>query len=144
MSRSLPGMRGFILFWSGQVVSILGTNMSGFALTIWAYKLTGSATVLALAGFFFITPLLIMSPIAGVMVDRSNRKFMMMISDLASGLSTVAILILFSLGKLQIWHLYIANAWSGAFQAFQWPAFSAYLQRDQLSRSSVGEWRTDR
>jgi DHA3 family macrolide efflux protein-like MFS transporter len=139
MSRPLSGMRGFVIFWFGQMVSLLGTNMSGFGLTIWAYEKTGSATALALVGFFFITPMLIISPVAGALVDRSNRKFMMMISDLASGLATIAILILYATGKLQIWHIYIANAFSGTFQAFQWPAFSAaiatMLPKEQYGRA---------
>lgn len=127
MKRLLTGFSGFALFWFGQVVSLLGTNMSGFALTIWAYEKTGSATALALAGFFFMAPLLLLSPLAGALVDRSNRKLMMMVSDLASGLATVFMLVLYTQGKLEIWHLYIANAVSGAFQAFQWPAFSAAI-----------------
>lgn len=85
-------MRSFVVIWIGQMVSLLGTSMSGFGLTVWAYELTGKATALALVGFFFVTPMLIVSPLAGVLVDRSNRKFMMMVSDLASGLSTISIL----------------------------------------------------
>jgi len=70
--------------------------MTAFALTIWAYQLTGKATTLALVGFFHVTPLLIISPIAGAIVDRSNRKLMMMLSDLASGMATIGILLLHS------------------------------------------------
>ncbi len=121
------GMFGFTIVWIGQVVSLLGTQMSAFALTIWAYELTGSATALALVGFFFVTPMLVFSPIAGAIVDRSNRKWMMALSDLAAGMATVGVLILYLTGHLQIWHLYIANAVMGLFQAFQWPAYSAAI-----------------
>jgi len=138
--RMLSGMPGFLSFWIGQVISLLGTSMSLFGLTIWAYEITGSATALALVGFFFVTPLLIISPVAGALVDRSNRKFMMIISDLASGLATIVILTLYLSGKLEIWHLYIAGAFSGAFQAFQWPAFSAaittMLPKEQYGRAN--------
>ncbi len=124
----------------GQVVSLVGTAMSGFGLTIWAYQLTGSATALALVGFFFVTPMLLLSPLAGALVDRSNRKLMMMLSDLASGLATIAVLALYASGHLQIWHLFITNAISGAFQAFQWPAFSAaittMMSREQYGRAN--------
>jgi MFS family permease len=120
-------MLAFTLVWIGQAVSLLGTGMSAFALTIWAYDLTGKATALALVGFFYVTPLLIMSPLAGAIVDRANRKFMMMISDLVSGLATVAVLALYSTGNLQIWHLYVASAVMGTFQTFQWPAYSAAI-----------------
>jgi MFS family permease len=133
-------MQGFLIVWAGQMISLLGTNMSAFGVTIWAYELTGSATTLALVGFFYITPMLIISPVAGALVDRSNRKFMMMISDLASGMATITVLILFATGRLQIWHLYLANAFSGLFQAFQWPAFSAaittMLPKEQYGRAN--------
>jgi MFS transporter, DHA3 family, macrolide efflux protein len=121
------GMLAFTIVWVGQAFSLLGTSMTAFALTIWAFQLTGSATVLALVGFFHITPLLLISPVAGAIVDRSNRKLMMMLSDLASGLATIAILILYLTGNLQIWHLYIASVISGTFQTFQWPAYSAAI-----------------
>lgn len=120
-------MAGFTIVWVGQAFSLLGTNMSGFAWTIWVYQETGSATALALAGLFFTLPLLLMSPIAGALVDRSNRKFMMMISDLASGLVTIGLLILYLTGNLEIWHLYVGNFISGTFQTFQWPAYSAAI-----------------
>jgi DHA3 family macrolide efflux protein-like MFS transporter len=134
------GMFGFTIVWIGQLISLLGTNMTGFALTIWAYEITGSATALALVGFFFITPMLIFSPFAGAIVDRSNRKLMMMVSDLASGVATIIILILHSAGQLQIWHLYITGAFQGLFQAFQWPAYSAaittMLPKEQYARAN--------
>jgi MFS transporter, DHA3 family, macrolide efflux protein len=121
------GMTTFTIVWVGQAFSLLATSMTNFALTIWAFQETGSATALALVGFFYITPLLIVSPIAGVLVDRSNRKLMMMLSDLASGVATIGILILYLAGDLQVWHLYVAALVSGTFQTFQWPAYSAAL-----------------
>jgi DHA3 family macrolide efflux protein-like MFS transporter len=120
-------MVGFIVVWFGQMVSLLGTNMTGFSLTIWAYEKTGSATALALVGFFFVMPMLIMSPIAGAIVDRHDRKWMMMLSDLASGIVTIGILILHATGRLQIWHLYVSGVIQGTFQTFQWPAYSAAI-----------------
>ncbi len=133
-------MLGFVIVWIGQLISLLGTNMSAFALTIWAYELTGSATALALVGFFFVTPMLVISPLAGAIVDRSNRKLMMMVSDLASGLATIAILVLYLTGRLEIWHLYITGAIQGTFQAFQWPAYSAaittMLPKEQYGRAN--------
>lgn len=121
------GIKAFGVVWVGQAVSLLGTSMTNFGLTIWAFQTTGLATALALVGFFYVTPLLIISPIAGAIVDRSNRKLMMMVSDLASGLVTIVIFILYASGNLQIWHLYIGSAVSGTFQTFQWPAYSAAI-----------------
>jgi DHA3 family macrolide efflux protein-like MFS transporter len=141
MQQNRPtGMFGFTIVWIGQIVSLLGTNMTGFGLTIWAYEKTGSATALALVGFFFVTPMLIFSPLAGAIVDRSNRKLMMMVSDLASGIATIIILILHATGHLEVWHLYITGAFQGLFQTFQWPAYSAaittMIPKEQYGRAN--------
>ena len=121
------GMVGFTAIWLGQLISVLATNMTGFALTIWAYQKTGQATALALVQVCFITPFLIMSPFAGVMVDRYNRKLMMAVSDVGAGMATIIILLLNSAGVLEVWHLYIAAAIQGTFNTFQWPAYSSAI-----------------
>ncbi|HEX5837147.1 MAG TPA: MFS transporter [Anaerolineales bacterium] len=134
------GMFGFTLVWLGQIVSVLATNMTVFALTIWVFEETGSATALGLLQVFFITPLLIVTPIAGVMVDRYNRKLMMMVSDLTAGLATISILSLHYFGLLEIWHLYAAAVFQGLGNAFQWPAYSAtistMLPKEQYGRAN--------
>jgi MFS family permease len=78
-------------------------------------------------GFFYVTPMVVLSPIAGAIVDRANRKLMMMVSDLAAGVATIGILVLYTTGNLQIWHLYVSAVVAGTFQTFQWPAFSAAI-----------------
>jgi MFS family permease len=118
-------MRGFTVVWGGQVVSLLGSGMTWFALTIWAWELTGQATALALVAFFHFGPTVLLSPIAGALVDRWDRKLVMMLSDLAAGSMTVVVLILYTTGHLEIWHLYLTGAFAGAFEAFQFPAYSA-------------------
>jgi hypothetical protein len=133
-------MFGFTLVWIGQIVSILSTNMTAFALTIWVFQKTGSATALGLMQVFFITPFLIISPLAGVMVDRQNRKTMMMVSDLVAGLATVSILLLQFFGVLEVWHLYVAAIFQGLGNAFQWPAYSAaittMMPKEQYGRAN--------
>jgi len=122
------GMRNFTLVWIGQILSLLGTAVSNFGLTIWAYEAGGGqSTPLTLVGFFFTLPMLIFSPVAGVLVDRSNRKVMMMLSDFSAAFVTLVILILHSLGMLQIWHLYVTAFISGTFQGFHFPAYSAAI-----------------
>ena len=121
------GMFGFSIVWLGQIVSVLATNMSAFGLTIFVFQKTGSATALGLVQVFFITPFLLITPFAGVMVDRHNRKMMMMVSDLVAGLATVGILVLQAFGVLEVWHLYIAAVFQGLGNAFQWPAYSAAI-----------------
>jgi MFS family permease len=133
-------MVAFIVVWIGQIVSILASSMTQFALSIWAFEQTGSATALGLVQVFFITPFLLISPIAGVMVDRYNRKVMMMLSDLGAGISTIFIFAMNAAGQLEIWHLYAASLISGLFSAFQWPAYSASISlmvpKAQLGRAN--------
>ncbi|HSJ89336.1 MAG TPA: MFS transporter, partial [Anaerolineales bacterium] len=89
---------------------------------------------------FFITPFLIISPFAGVMVDRHNRKMMMMVSDLLAGLATIAVLLLQLAGVLQVWHLYVAAIFQGLGNSFQWPAYSAAIStmipKEQYGRAN--------
>ena len=69
----LSGMRGFILIWLGQLVSMLGTGMTSFALSFYLFEKTGQATALTIAIFAFVAPSILLSPLAGALVDRSNR-----------------------------------------------------------------------
>ncbi len=126
-TRQLAGMKAFILIWIGQFVSILGSAMTGFAIPIYIFSETERVRELALLGLAFMLPLILLSPIAGTIVDRNNRKKMMILSDLAAGLTTIAVFILVRADSLEIWHLYITNAINGAFQTLQWPAYSAAI-----------------
>jgi DHA3 family macrolide efflux protein-like MFS transporter len=119
------GMPAFTVVWIGQLVSLLGSAMSWFAFTIWAWQTTGTATALALVSFFSFGPTLLLSPLAGALVDRWNRKVVMMLSDLATGAGTVIVLLLYVTGRLQIGHIYFVALLAGSFQAFQFPAYSA-------------------
>lgn len=134
------GMKTFTMIWFGQLVSLLGTAMTRFALMIWAYDQTGEATTLALLGFFAFIFQIALSPIAGIVVDRLDRRLIMILTDLGSGLMTLAMLVLYTAGGLQIWHLYLAEALTGAFEAFQIPAYSAattlLVPRRQYTRAN--------
>jgi DHA3 family macrolide efflux protein-like MFS transporter len=99
--RRPTGMVAFSIIWVGQIVSLLGTAMGQFGLTLWAYGVTGRATPLALIGFFFVTPMVVLGPFVGTLVDRGNRRLMMMLSDLAAALDTALILALYTTGNLQ-------------------------------------------
>ncbi len=125
--RRLAGMRGFVIVWLGQMVSLLASSMTGFGMTLWMYRQTESATAMGLMQVAFITPFLLFSPIAGVMVDRHNRKLMMMVSDLTAAFSTAAVFGLYVSGHLEFWHLYVAAVVNGLGNTFQWPAYSAAI-----------------
>lgn len=136
----LRGMKGFLLIWVTQVFSIMTSSMTSFALSIWVFEKTGSATSMGLMQVFFITPFLLVSPFAGVLVDRYNRKLMMAVSDMASFVATAAILILNATGTIQLWHLYAASILYGIGNSFQWPAYSAVIStlvnKEQLGRAN--------
>ncbi len=131
------GMFGFAIVWLGQIISVLASSMTGFGLTLWMYKQTESATAMAGMQVAFILPFLLLSPIAGAMVDRYNRKLMMMISDLVAVLATTAIFILYATGHLQFWHLYVSAVFNGLGNTFQWPAYSAAIST-MVSKKQYG------
>ncbi len=135
--KSMTGMKGFSLVWVGQIISVLASNMTGFGLTLWVYGQTESATALAMMQVAFITPFLLISPLAGVWVDRYNRKLMMMVSDLGAALGTVMVLVLHATGNLEIWHLYLVNVILGLGNTFQWPAYSAAIST-MVSKEQYG------
>jgi MFS family permease len=120
-------MFGFSIVWLGQLVSMSGSGMTRFALTIWVYEETGQATALAIVAIFSFAPAIFFSPIAGAIVDRVSRKKVMIASDLAAGLSTIALLVLYSTGYLEIWHLWATGFFASAFESFQFPAYSAAI-----------------
>jgi MFS family permease len=140
MPKKPAGMKAFIIVVIGQIISFLGSGMTGFAMAIWIFEQNGSATEFSLLAVSGFAPIIVFSPIAGVLVDRWNRKLVMMLSDLAAGLTTVIMLFLFSSGNLEVWHLYILGFFSGTFQAFQFPAYSAsialMIPKEQYGRAA--------
>lgn len=133
-------MRTFTLIWLGQLVSTIGSYMTEFALTLWAWELTGSATALALIGFFSQAPRIPITLIAGLIVDRFSRKHLMMLGDSIAALSTVSIGILYLIGSLQTWHLYLAASLNGGFGQIQSLAYqtsiSSMVSPLQLTRAN--------
>jgi MFS family permease len=118
-------MRTFFVIWSGQLVSTIGSGLTGFALGVWIYQETGSVTLFAMNMLAFAIPNLLVSPFAGAMVDRYDRRWVMILSDTGAGLATLSIAILYMTGNLQVWNIILATAFNSAFSTFQWPAYSA-------------------
>jgi MFS transporter, DHA3 family, macrolide efflux protein len=126
--RSTIGeMRTFVIVWSGQLVSLLGSGLTGFALGVWVYQRTGSATKFALIALAATLPGILISPLAGVLVDRWDRRHVMLFSDIGASFCTIAVALLLYRQRLEIWHLYLATAAQATFSAFQWPAYTASL-----------------
>ena len=127
LNNSPTNLRPFITIWIGQLVSILGSEITDFAITIWAWEITGKATPLSLILLFAKVPSIIAAIFAGAIVDRYNRKFLMFFGDTAACISTIFLLILSLTNNLEIWHLYITAAINGLFGYFQDLAYSSSL-----------------
>jgi len=125
VGKELRKMRIFLVVWAGQFVSLVGTSLTGFALAIWVYQETGSATKLSFVLLAAQLPQILFTPIAGALVDRWDRRRAMIVADTGAGAGTLAIALLLLSGNLEFWHLYPTLAFSGIFQAFQWPAYAA-------------------
>ncbi|HZF08274.1 MAG TPA: MFS transporter [Thermoanaerobaculia bacterium] len=134
------GMRTFLLIWFGQVVSILGSGLSAFALGVWTYRQTGSATALSLITLFSTVPNILLSPVAGALIDRWGRRSVLLLNNFGSGACTLVMAALYWAGVLQIWHVYLLVCASRCFNVFQLPAFSAatsqLVPRRQLVRAN--------
>ncbi|MGF1481579.1 MAG: MFS transporter [Cyanophyceae cyanobacterium] len=118
-------MKTFVIVWLGQVISLLGSGLTSFALGIWVYQGTGSTTQYALISLFAITPYVVVSPLAGAIVDRWNRRWTLITSDSCAGLSTLAIALLLASNHLEIWHIYLSTAIISVCNAFQSPAYTS-------------------
>jgi MFS family permease len=140
MHHSRTELPSFLIIWIGQAVSLLGSAMTWFALSIWAYERTGQATALAMIAALAYGPTVLLSPIAGALVDRYDRRLLMILADLTAGLSTAFVLILYITVSLEIWHVYLVGLVAGTFQALQYPAYSAaittMLPREHYARAS--------
>jgi len=115
----------FYIVWLGQVVSLIGSGLTSFALGVWVFQRTGSVTQFALIGLFSVLPRILLSPLIGPLVDRWDRRWAMILGDTGAGLSTLTIVLLLYGGRLEIWHIYLLAAVSAAFGTIQWPAYMA-------------------
>jgi MFS transporter, DHA3 family, macrolide efflux protein len=120
-------MRTFLIVWIGQFVSILGSNLSIFALTIWVYQQIGSITQVAFLIVLMCFSTIAAAPLAGSLVDRWNRRWAMVLSDsVAAGCCFIALILSWS-GHLQLWHIYVGGPMLAIARAFQVPAYAAAI-----------------
>jgi MFS family permease len=134
------GLRTFLIVWFGQLVSLIGSSLTGFALAVWVFRETGSATRLALVLLASAIPGILLGPFAGALVDRWKRRRAMILADSGAALGTLIIAALHFTDRLEIWHLYPALALSAAFATFQYPAYSAatslLVEKTQYGRAA--------
>lgn len=112
----------FLVLWSTQSLSALGSSMTNFALVVWSYQQTGSALTTSLLSICSYAPYVLLSMFAGALSDKWDKKVTMLVSDSFAALSTIAVLGLLKTGYLEIWHLYFLNAMNGLMNTIQQPA----------------------
>ncbi len=119
---NIKSLRPYLLLWSTQSLSALGSSMTGYALVLWLYRESGSALETALLSVCSYAPYVLMSIFAGALSDLWDKKRTMLICDLLAAVSTVGVLVLLKTGQLSPWHMYLLNAVSGLMNTVQQPA----------------------
>ncbi len=130
--------RRFFTIWSGQALSLFGSALVNFALIWWLTQKTGSATILAFATLAGMLPQVLVGPFAGALVDRWNRRWIMILADSSIALATLILVYLFATDQAQVWHVYAILAVRSVGGAFHFPAMSAstplMVPEDKLTR----------
>ena len=128
----------FFTIWFGQAFSILGSSLVGFAFVWYLTEQTGSATVLTIGSLMNILPNVIISPIAGAIADRWNRKLVMTLFDSITALFTLLLAFLFMMDSAKIWHIFLVMFVRSSCGSFQWAAMtsstSLMVPKQHLSR----------
>ena len=132
------GMKAFFVLWLGQSLSSLGSSMTAFALILWVYQRQGTVTSISLLSLFTCLPSILLCFAAGTIADRWDKRKIMLASDLIAAAGTLSILLLHTMGLLQVWHLYAVNFAISCMNAFQSPAsnvaVSLLAPREQYNR----------
>jgi DHA3 family macrolide efflux protein-like MFS transporter len=115
----------FFTIWSGQAFSLIGSALVQFALIWWLTQKTGSATILATATLVAFLPQIVLGPFAGALVDRWNRRIIMIVADSSIAAATGVLIFLFATGRVHIWHVYIIMFLRSLGGAFHSPAMSS-------------------
>ena len=138
MQTSTAWRLRFFTFWSAQALSMIGSSLTQFALVWWLTEKTGSATILATSTLVAMLPGIVIGPIAGVLVDRWNRKRVINIADGVSALVAFILALLFWQNLIEVWHIYVAMFVRSVAGSFQFPAVqsstSLMVPDDQLAR----------
>jgi DHA3 family macrolide efflux protein-like MFS transporter len=134
------GMKAFYALIFGQFISTIGSGITRFGLGVWVFTETQDTTAYTTLLFFAVFPIGLGALIAGPLVDRWNRRTVMMISDAIASLSTLTVAFLFFFNVLELWHLYIALFINGVANAFTRPAVDAsvalLVPKEHLSRAA--------
>ncbi len=130
----------FLIIWLGQLMSTIGSGLTAFALGVFVFQKTQSATSFSLIILFSFLPLFLLLPFGGVLADRFDRKKMMIIGDAGAVTGLLFILLIMLSGSIELWHIYTGVALSSVFAAIQNPAYKAAISdlvsEEMYSRAS--------
>ena len=133
-------MRIFIIVWLGQFVSLFGSRLTEFALAVWVFQKTASITQFALIFLLFYLPNIIISPLTGILIDRWNRRYCMILSDLIAGITSFVIMVLVVQQQLEVWHIYLAIIILSLVNGLQLPAYTTSIaqlvDKENLTRAN--------
>ena len=139
ISNSLKGLKSFLLLWSSQAVSSLGTAMTEYALVVWTYRREGTALSITLLTLCSFAPTILFRFAAGAVADRRDKKRIMLFADLFAACGTFGIYLLYNFSALRVWHLYLINILLSFMNAFQEPAAfvatSLLVPKEQYARA---------
>jgi len=128
----------FFTIWTGQALSLVGSQAGVFALVWWLTQRTGSGTVLATSTMVAMLPGVLLGPFIGALVDRWNRRWIMIVADSVIALFSAWLAILFWADALQIWHVYVIGFVRALGGTFHHPAMQAstslMVPDEQLAR----------
>ncbi len=115
----------FFTIWTGQAFSLIGSALVQFALVWWITQKTGSATILATVSLVALLPQIVLGPFVGALIDRWNRRMILIVADTSIALVTAVLMVLFAMGKVEVWHIYAISLVRSLGGAFHYPAMSA-------------------
>lgn len=133
-------MKKFLMIWSGELISSIGSGMTAFALSVYVYQTTGSATYVSLITLLAYLPIILLSPLGGVLADRYDRRLLMIIGDLFSGLGLAYVLWNIQVGSDSMIPIFIGVTFNAVFVALLEPSFKAtiteLLTEDEYAKAS--------
>jgi MFS family permease len=134
------GMAIFMAVAVGQIISVTGSALTGFALGVWVYQRTQSTTQYSLILLFTMLPSILIAPLSGALVDRWDRRLTMILTDSGAALCTALLALLIYFERLEIWHIYGIMALNSILRGLQMPAYlasvSLLVPKEQLSRAN--------
>lgn len=123
------GLRAFRTVAYGQLVSLIGTQLSAFALGVWVYQSTGRLMDFAMITMLALVPAIVVAPLGGVLTDRYDRRRIMLASDTVSAVAVGSLALLYWAGRLELWHILLAVTAGSLATAVQRPAWLASISQ---------------